>query len=107
MKRARGMVPKPSVVHRQSMVPGPSVLLEPEDIPTHDADDLVIEIVTDQTIDFDESSTDALEIFAATGGDKKRVEANERKMTDEDKKIFRRAKEAELQSRLDHKVATL
>ena len=36
-----------------------------------------------------------------TGGDKKRVEVNERKMTDEDRKLSRRAKEAELQSWLD------
>ena len=55
-------------------------------------------------IDFDVSSTDVLEIFAVTGGDKKRVEVNERKMTDEDRRLFRRAKEAELQSWLDHKV---
>ena len=77
---------------------------EPEDIPIQDADDLIIEVLTDQMINFDESSTDALEIFAVTGGEKKRVEVNERKMTDEDRKLFRRAKEAELQSWLDHQV---
>ena len=86
------------------MVAEPSVLLGQEDVPTPDADYLVIEIMTDQMIDFDESSTDVLEIFAVTGGDKKRVEVNERNMTDEDWKRFRRAKEAELQSWLDHKV---
>ena len=32
------------------------------------------------------------------GGDKKRGEVNEKKITDEDRKLFRRAKEAELQS---------
>ena len=55
-------------------------------------------------IDFDESATDVLGIFTVTGGDKKRVEVNERKMMDIGKKLFRRAKEAELQSWLDHKV---
>ena len=65
---------------------------------------MVIEILTDQMIDFDGSSTDVLEIFAVTGGDKKRVEANDGKTTDEDRKLFRRAKEVALQSWLDHKA---
>ena len=66
------------MVFEQSMVPEPSVLPEPEDIPIPDAHDLVIEILIDQMIDFGESSTDVLEVFAVTGGDKKRVEVNER-----------------------------
>ena len=66
--------------------------------------DLVIDVLTDQMINFDESSTDALEIFAVTGGEKKRVEVNERKMTDEERKLFRRANEAALQLWLDHQV---
>ena len=49
------------------MMPEPSVLLEPEDILNPDADDLVIEILTDEMFDFDESSAEALEIFAVTG----------------------------------------
>ena len=62
------------------MVPEPGVLREPKDIPIQDADDLVIDIVTDHMIAFDESSTDVLEIFGPGGwGDKKRVEVNERK----------------------------
>ena len=64
------------------MVSKPSVLPEPEEVPIPDADDLVPDILTDQMIDFDESSTDAPGIFAVTGGDKERVEVNERKMTD-------------------------
>ena len=39
-----------------------------------------------------------------TGGEKKRVEVNGRKMTDEDRTLLRRAREAELHSWLDHKV---
>ena len=89
-KRARGMAPKPSVVPEHSMMPEPSVLPEPEDVPIPD-EDLVIEILADQMIDFDESSTDVLEIFAVPRGDKKRVEVNERRMTDEDRTLFRRA----------------
>ena len=83
------------------MVPEPSNLPEPEDLPIPGAEHLVSEILTDQMIDFDESSTDVLVIFAMTGGDKKRVEVNERNMTDGDRKLFRRAKEAELQSWLE------
>ena len=39
-----------------------------------------------------------------SGGDKNRVSVNKRKMLDEDRKLFRSAKEAELQSSLDHTV---
>ena len=66
------------------MVPEPSVLPEPEDVPIPDADDLVCS--------------------RSSPGDKKRVEVKERKMTDEDRKLFRRTKEAELQLWLDHKA---
>ena len=102
LKRARGMALKPNVVPEQSKVPEPRVLPEPEDVPIPDADDLVIGILTDQMINFDDSSTEVLEIFAVTSRDKKRVEVNERKMTNEDRKLFRRAKDADLQSY--HKV---
>ena len=80
------------------------MVLEPEDIPDPDTDDSVIEILTDQMIDFDENNKDALKNYAVTGGSKKRVDVNDRKMSEEDKKLFRRAKEAELQSWLDHTV---
>ena len=86
------------------MVPGPHVLPEAEDIPIPDADDSVIDFLTDHMTDFDESSTDALEIFVVIGGDKKHVEVTERTMADEDRKLFRRAGEAVFQSWLDHKV---
>ena len=81
-------------------MPEPSVLIQPKDFPIPDGDYMVIEILTDQMIDFDESSTDVLEIFVVIGGDKKRVEANDGKTMDGDRNLFRRAKEAEL----DHKV---
>ena len=57
-KGARGLMSKPSVVLEQRLVPEPSVLLEPEDIPIPDTDDLFIDILTEQMIDFDERSTD-------------------------------------------------
>ena len=71
------------------MVPVPSVLPGAEDVPIPDAHDLVIEFLTDQVIDFDESLADVLEIFAVTSGDKKRVKVDETKTTDEDRKHFR------------------
>ena len=49
------------------MVPEPRVLPEPEGVPIPGADDLVIEILTDQMVDFDNASTDVLEIFAVSG----------------------------------------
>ena len=58
------------VADEKSVMPEPCVLLEQEDITIPDAEDVVIEIKTDQMIDFDESSADALEIFAVAGGDK-------------------------------------
>ena len=101
-QREREAWREPNVVHEQSMVPEPSVLLEPEDVPIPDADDQVIEIWADQMIDLDASSTDVLEIVAVTGGDKKRVEVDERKIRTGES--FSRATEAELQSWLDHRV---
>ena len=92
------------MVQEPSVVPGPHVLPEAEDIPIPDADDSVIDFLTDHMTDFDESSTDALEIFVVIGGDKKHVEVTERTMADEDRKLFRRAGEAVFQSWLDHKV---
>ena len=46
------------MVFEQNMVAEPSVLPEKEDVPVPDADDLVIEILTEQVIDLNESSTD-------------------------------------------------
>ena len=85
------------------MVPEPSDLPEPEDIPIPDADDLVNDILH-QMVDFDESLTDVLQIFAVTGVENKHVDVDERKMTDEDRKPFRRAKAAGLQSWLDRSL---
>ena len=67
------MVPDQNMVSEQCMV------LEPEDLPIPDADGLVIEVLTDQMIDFVENEKDALEIYAVVGGTNNRVEVNERK----------------------------
>ena len=88
------------------MVPEPSVLPEPEDVLIPDADDLVIEILTDQTIDIDDSSTDVLNIFAVTGGNKKRVEVNERKMTERTRNSFAEPRRQSC-SRVWTKISTL
>ena len=61
MEPEKSMVPQPNIVLEQSLVP------EPEDIPIPDADDLVIAILTDQLIDFDENDKDALEIYVVIG----------------------------------------
>ena len=63
------MVPKPSVVLEQNVVPESRVLPDLEDVPIPDADDFVIEILIDHV---DDSSTVAMKISAVTGGDKKR-----------------------------------
>ena len=55
-------------------------------------------------IDFDEHEEGVMDIVAVTDGDKKRVEVNEGKLTEKDMKLFRRGKEAELQSWFFHKV---
>ena len=66
-KSASGMVFDKRVALSQSMAPGPSIVPVPEAIPIPDAaDDLVIEILPDQMIDFDECATGVLEIFAVT-----------------------------------------
>ena len=50
------MVPSKRMVLQQCIVLVPSMVLEPEEIPVPDADDLVIEILTDHMVDFDESA---------------------------------------------------
>ena len=77
---------------------------EPEsDLPLVPEDDdlnaTVIEVMTDIEVLLDGSSV--IDVFAVSSARRKRVEVNERKMTQSD---FRKAKELELQSWLDHRV---
>ena len=48
-----------------------------------------------------------VDVFAVSSARRKRVEVNERKMTESDRNLFRKAKELELQSWLDHRVFDL
>ena len=65
----------------------------------------VIEVMTDIEVLLDGSSV--VDVFAVSSARRKRVEVNERKMTESDRKLCRKAKELELQSWLDHRVFDL
>ena len=76
--------------------------------PVPEDDDLnatVIEVMTDVEVLLDGSSV--LDVFAVNSGRRKRVEVSDRKLTESDRKLFRKAKELELQSWLDHRVFDL
>ena len=45
-----------------------------------------------------------VDVFAVSSARRKRVEVSERKMTESDRKLFRRANELELESWLDYRV---
>ena len=73
--------------------------------PVPEDDDLnatVIEVMTDVEVLLDGSSV--IDVFAVNSARRKRVEVSERKLTESDRKLFRKAKELELQSWLDHRV---
>ena len=61
--------------------------------------------MTDIEVLLDGSSV--VDVFAVSSALRKRVEVNERKMTESDRNLFRQAKELELQSWLDHRVFDL
>ena len=71
------MTSKSNEISKQSVKPESYDLVETEDVSIPDVDVLIIEILTDQMINFDESSTDILEIFHVTKGIKKRFEVKE------------------------------
>ena len=76
--------------------------------PVPEDDDLnatVIEVMTDVEVLLDGSSV--IDVFAVSSARRKRVEVSERKLTESDRKLFRKAKELELQSWLDHRVFDL
>ena len=70
----------------------------PED---DDRNATVIEVMTDVEVLHDGSSV--IDVFAVNSARRKRVEVSERKLTESDRKQFRKAKELELQSSLDHR----
>ena len=69
----------------------------PED---EDLNATVIEVMTDVEVLLDDSSV--IDVFIVNSARRKRVEVSERKLTESDRKLFRKAKELELQSWLDH-----
>ena len=83
-------------------VPESELPLVPED---DDLNATVIEVMTDVEVLLDGSSV--LDVFAVNSARRKRVEVSERKLTESDRKLFRKAKELELQSWLDHRVFDL
>ena len=74
----------------------------PEDDDLHA---MVIEMMTDVEVLLDASSV--VDVFAVSSARRKRVEVNERKMTESHRNLFRKAMELELQSWLDHRVFDL
>ena len=76
--------------------------------PVPEDDDLnatVIEVLTDIEVLLDGSSV--VDVFAVSSARRQRVEVSERNMTESHRKLFRKAKELELQSWLDHRVFDL
>ena len=76
--------------------------------PVPEDDDLnatVIEVMTDVEVLLDGSSV--IDVFAVNSARRKRVEVSERRVTESGRKLFREAKELELQSWLDHQVFDL
>ena len=76
--------------------------------PVPEDDDLnatVMEVMTDIEVLLDGSSV--IDVFAVDSARRKRVEVSERKMTESDRSLFKKAKELELQSWLDHRVFDL
>ena len=76
--------------------------------PVPEDDDLnatVIEVMTDIEVLLDDSLV--VDVFAVNSVWRKRVEVNERKMTEGDRNLFRKAKELELRSWLGHGVFDL
>ena len=100
-----GRVKRPRVVETGSQkmetdqVPESELLLGPED---DDLNATVIEVMTDVEVLLDGSSV--IDVFAVR---RKRVEVSKRKLTESDRKLFRKAKDLELQSCLDQRVFDL
>ena len=65
-------------------------------VPEDDLNATVIEVMTDVEVLLDGSSV--IDVFAVNSARRKRVEVSERKLTESDLKLFRKAEEFELQS---------
>ena len=99
---------RPRVVETSSQKMETDQVPKYELLPVQEDDDLnatVIEEMTDVEVLLDGSSV--IDVFAVNSARRKRVEVSERKLTESDRKLFRKAKELELQSWLDHRVFDL
>ena len=65
----------------------------------------VIKVMTDVEVLLDASSV--IDAFFVNSARRERVEVSQRKLTESDRKLFRKANELELQSWLDHRVFDL
>ena len=99
---------RPRVVETGSQKMETDQMPESELPPVPEDDDLnatVIEVMTDVEVLLGGSSV--IDVFAVNSARRKRVEVSERKLTESDRTLFRKAKELELQSWLDHRVFDL
>ena len=99
---------RPRVVKTGSQKMGTDQVPESELPPVPEDDDLnatVIEVMTDVEVLLDGNSVK--DVFAVNSAIRKRVEVSERKLTESDRKLFRKANKLELQSWLDHRVFDL
>ena len=80
-------------------MPESELLPVPED---GDLNATVIEVMTDVEVQLDDNSV--IDVFSVNSARRKRVEVSERKLAESDRKLFRKAKELELRSWLDHRV---
>ena len=83
-------------------VPESELSLVPED---DDLSAAVIVVMTDVEVLLDGSSV--IDVFPVNSARRKRLEVGEKKLTENDRKLFRKAKELALQSWLDHRVFDL
>ena len=99
---------RPRVVETGSKKMKTDQVPESDLLPVPEVGDLnakVIEVMTDVEVPLDGSSV--IDIFAVNSARRKRVEVSERKLTESDRKLFRKGKELELQSWIDHRVFDL
>ena len=99
---------RPRVVATGSQKMETDQVPESELPPVPEDDDLnatVIEVMTDVEVLLDGSSV--IDVFVVNSARRKRVEVSERRLTESGRKLFREAKELELQSWLDHRVFEL
>ena len=87
--------PPPSISHVHLLF-ATNCVLPVSSCPPKKKNATVIEVMTDVEVLLDDSSV--MDVFAVSSARRKSVEVSERKLTDSDRKLFRKAKELELHS---------